>query len=707
MQKSWVEIAKKVIARIWPALFLAVVTFGTFFTTLVLNRRTFYAFIDNIEQAFPWYQKLAVAVHQGSLPLWDANTSAGHSLAGDLIAGIFYPINLAWVWLFGSVQGIDIFWLEFIIVFHFWLAATGMYLVARSLGLSKIGSIVSGMIFAFMGALAMRSVAQTVIFMGLALIPWAFYAFNRWLSTKSFWALFGCAATLALIILAGHIQPLFHAIMLITLYVLLRRPDSRLGVWLKAIGRRLVGIAAAVAISLFLALPQLLLAAQYLPDAVRFVGDPHPISTGGVVSFETYTKTFAYPLSATFSLIDPSLFPAIDSNELYIGLIGLGVLVGAVVLFRRAFKEHRTWRLHGWFLVGTSLLALVIMIGYWTFIPALLRELPLISQIRQLGRYSILVHFCLAILVGVAVEIWAKEVMKLKKAHKKRYLLALGAAAFLFVNGVYLWLVVGKVGTSKHLAIQALILAIGVGGALLLVRYTKWVLLVAVTLSVIVTPLWFMPRVTDFQQTYPPNYFKRSAVVAFLEGYSGKARILVEDQALPINLGDVYDIQTINGYGATLYDSFYRYINQPDAEGEEGRRLDFMNIRFIVAKTDRPNHKLVLDDAETGIRIYERPTWAPRAYLKSERTQCIARSEECHEPAITQYGQNEITVEYDAAKADQLVLSEVNAPGWKATIDGQKVDVQSDDPTGIPIFRMVDAPAGRHVVRFWYDPYSL
>ncbi len=706
MQSRLVEITKKISTKLWPPVFLGIVSFGTFFTTLVLNIRSFYLFPDNIDQAHAWYQKLAVSVHQGVLPLWDANTNSGHSFVGDLITGVFYPLNLIWVWLFGSVNGIDVFWLELIVVFHFWLAAVGMYLAARSFGLGKLGSLASGMVFAFGGVIAVRSVSQTVIFLGLCLIPWAVYAFNVWLRNKAWWALTLCGLALGLIVLAGHIQPWYHAIMLIGLLAVLRNVHPGFGSWLKALGKRLLGVVGVVLLSLFFALPQLIVTVQYLPQAVRFVGDAQPISPSDTVSFETFTKTYAYPISDTLSLIDPAKFPVIDGNELYVGLIGLALIIGLFAVFRVGLKDHTTWRLYSWFLGGTTALSFVIMIGFWTFIPAVMRHLPLISQIRQLGRYSILIHFCLAILVGVAFEVWVRHLPQFKQ-NKTRLILALAVVAFLAVNSAYLLLLSLHGNIDKHFAYQSLILTAGLGGALLFARYAKQILFAAITASVLVASLWFMPRVITFEPSYPPNYYRNSAALDFLGQHYGTARVWIEDGSLPPNIGNVYDVQTLNGYGATMHEPFYKYLNQPDPEGQTGRHLDLMNVRYIASKKDHPELRLVLKDEDRGLNIYERDTWAPRAYLKSQQEACIVHSADCSVPVIDYYSDSAITLTYESSKADQLVLAEVNFTGWKAQVDGVDVTITSYDPTGIPIFRMIDVPAGRHVVEFKYDPFNL
>lgn len=62
----------------------------------------------------------------------------------------------------------------------------------------------------------------------------------------------------------------------------------------------------------------------------------------------------------------------------------------------------------------------------------------------------------------------------------------------------------------------------------------------------------------------------------------------------------------------------------------------------------------------------------------------------------------ELEIETDSSAPGYVVLSEQHYPGWHAAVDGQPVPLQRADYvlTALPL------PAGRHRVRYWYDPLS-
>jgi hypothetical protein len=70
---------------------------------------------------------------------------------------------------------------------------------------------------------------------------------------------------------------------------------------------------------------------------------------------------------------------------------------------------------------------------------------------------------------------------------------------------------------------------------------------------------------------------------------------------------------------------------------------------------------------------------------------------------ITSYNINNIALEVNNPADGFLVLSEIYYPGWKAFVDGQPTKVLKADYA----LRAVQLPAGRHTVRFTFDPLSF
>jgi hypothetical protein len=83
-----------------------------------------------------------------------------------------------------------------------------------------------------------------------------------------------------------------------------------------------------------------------------------------------------------------------------------------------------------------------------------------------------------------------------------------------------------------------------------------------------------------------------------------------------------------------------------------------------------------------------------------------SRGEPAPDPAPAQFTEDSderIRLSVDAKRAGYLVLSDTYYPGWQATVDGRRAEIQPADVA----FRAVAVPAGRHTVAFEYNPLSV
>jgi hypothetical protein len=68
--------------------------------------------------------------------------------------------------------------------------------------------------------------------------------------------------------------------------------------------------------------------------------------------------------------------------------------------------------------------------------------------------------------------------------------------------------------------------------------------------------------------------------------------------------------------------------------------------------------------------------------------------------ALQVYGNTEVQVAVDTPRAGFLVLNDVWHPWWFGTVDGKPADIFRANV----LFRAIEVPAGRHVVRFEFKP---
>lgn len=211
---------------------------------------------DVLHLIVPGLRVNAEAAARGELPLWDPSQALGVPQLHEVHHGVLYPPAWLPVWL-----GYD--GLAWAALAHLLVAATGMLAYLHAIGRSPAAAAVGAIAFAFSAWMTAR--LQSLPVVGAAVwLPWVAWGLERAAATGGHRARLVAAAALALSFLAGFPQ--------VALWVLIVAALLELGRALA--GRRrgrpwlgvLAGNAAALALGLVLALPQILPTLDYLAD---------------------------------------------------------------------------------------------------------------------------------------------------------------------------------------------------------------------------------------------------------------------------------------------------------------------------------------------------------------------------------------------------------------------------------------------------------
>lgn len=648
------------------------------FFALVADHRTYFAAPDNTEQFFAWYQKLANAVHHGSLPVWDQNALSGHSFAGETQTGIFYPLNLLWVLVLGGGGVIGPRRLDALVVMHLFIGSAGMYALLRSIGLRRVAALAGGGLFAYTGPVAARAGGQSAIFFGLELLPWALFFAHRYGVTGRLRHAAAAGVPIGLSVLAGHLQPAFHGTLAVLLLLAL----------VPAAGRRAAGAAAFVGVAVLVALPQLAYSLPYFHHAYRFTSEPAPIPPGGKVSFETFSTAYSGGPESVLSLLNPERFPVPDGNQLFLGLAALVLLVLGCTILRRDVLAllGRGVTLTVAALVAVGALA---MLGPWTPFPRVLYALPFVAQVRELGRYSVLVHIGLCIVVAAALQAALLRPLP-------RRVLAVGGA-LVAINGLYL-LVEKAPGLSQTFAIQLLL-----AGALLLglafVRPARLGVAMPAAAALVAVggaAAAFAAIDKTSSPYWPPRFYARTPLISYVERTCAGHRTLLLDDALPRNIGDVFaGIRTQNGYGATMHVPYFDFINSTSWTAPEETRL--LDLRCIVARTPQrvPGYK-------------PRYSWGGATVYVDTRTSALNTPQLQPVPAATLAdGDRRDRWRLDLSQPTTVVVSALDYGGFKLRLDGAPVRHGAFRVHGEAVFPEVRVPAGRHELEWSWSGWPL
>lgn len=688
------------LSNLWIYLFLIGITVILLYPVIFEKTDSFCIKQDNVQQAYPFFSKLNSSLHKGYLPVWDANTYGGRSFAGEIQPGIFYPLNIIWCYLFGSVNSIDVYYLDLLVALHYLICLIGMYRLASLFRLPTAAAVAAGLVFTFTSSMSARSSGQTWTFFGLSLLPWVVYFVVKYYQQRRRWRYFVFSGLVAgLQILAGHIEPFFHSMLICAIIVLFYEFRDRKGPlsFFAPVAGKLTLI---ILVACILASPQLYYTAQYLPDCYRYVSGGMYIKMGHKVPFEIYSHWFIIKPEYLGNLFGLPFSQPDDDNIIYMGILPL-FLMTTWIVWRRAIRsipEHQSL---------TRLLLIILVfgilsvLGYLTIFCLILYTIPLVNAVRELGRYTVLISFSGSLLTGLAITYIGRLRKQLfgKRANWKSYVLIA-----LSINAIYL-----SIFRQDQVPVSVPVTYLLCIAFFLYLAFEKkpenyaFLAVAVICGDLLLNSVNYLPaQISD----YPTSYYARNRIIDFLETTYGKYRVdfRMEDYSLiRRNLGDVYPIQIKYGYVATVNSAYYEFVYDPRVPQKE--KDDLLNIRYVLA-----DHQLdsnyTLRDSLPHLQLYERNSYYPRCYWQRQLGEAGPLIEKENTVSIRQVAYTDLDqkISVDCTQADTLIFSENCYPGWKCYDNGIEVKIY---PATIShyrkLFRSVFLGVGHHLIEFKYN----
>jgi len=642
---------------------------------------------------------LCTSIHHGYLPIWDGNTYGGKNFPGEFQAGIFYPLNILFCLLFGSADGIDPYYLDLLIVLHFFICVIGMYALSRVLKLSRTASIVTALVFTFTGVISERVDSQANIFYSLCLMPWPIYFLSKYYFVqrrKKYLVFSGLIAGMQIV--SGHMQPFFHTLVICGIMILVYEYQNR-NTWKTYFSSISINFLLIVAVAFIISFPQLYYSFEYMSSCYRWVGADHALVPGEKVPFSVYAYVNIIKPSDIANMIGRNYNRPADDNNIYIGILPLFLFLVYAIKSRRLSLPKENILLTR-FLFILIAVGIASVLGYLTFFCAILWEIPFVNTIRELGRYSILLGFSFSILAGLAIthilELGKSLFQNLPKT-KFYVLLALTATALY-------WVIFQSALIERQVSIAFL-------GAflffLLLMRFPKKTLIYTTLLAVVLVDLYlnhidYKPANTA---NYPTTFFRRTRMIDSLEKTYGKYRVAFEIQnndSLRRNIGDIFNIQTKLGYCATMNMRYDDYLASD--WGLNSEVLDLLNVKYIV--TDRlMDSTFTYVDSMPNTYLYERKNCYPRAYWKSQIGRPGRDVEKENAENIRQLIYSDLyqRTEVNCLTSDTLIFAENYYPGWKCYDNTKEIPIKMPTiKTHPPLFRAIALDKGHHIIEFKY-----
>lgn len=701
-----------------------------FFHKILLGQAYFWE--DFIYQNYPFRSFAATSLAQGELPLWNPYTFNGMPFLADIQTTVFYLPSLL-LTLFVSGGTLHYYWLEVMIILHFFLAGVGMFFLAKQFKLANFPSLFAGATYMLSGYMIVHAIHQQNLTL-VAWYPWVLLAFRRALMEQRWLYVFLCALVLGHSLLAGYPQlslylymflGAYYALMVFTTFrgrALLSRPA------LVMTAKAALVVVLSVALAMIQLLPTVELSELSQRAEMTFARASEGSLAWSQLVTLFYPKMFGSAGAMGYEYFGPGQYFYYWETCVYVGILPL--LLAAVSFVWRKDENIA-------FLLGVALFSILFALGNnFVVFPFFYDYVPGFSKFRIPARMGILLAFSAALLSAFALHrLLYQPVAARERLVLRRILFGVaGLGVLLYVlitSGTFAGSIAGA--TYRHvaplmskLALPSLFMLVLSAGAVWLVlrsvpsRYALWIFL-----AVFFLDMFLFGGEQNNGTTNPSDYFKRrSDLVAFFkkEGEQELFRVNTRNAygMLPgwdRNQGMIDRIFMMEGYTPLALQRAYA----PFASNDQS--FDLLNVKY----------KTVFDERTEQQTLVEHTTRLPRAffvytvqsvrseqelleYIKSpafdHRTTAVIEQPLVLPPPdgtprshvrVSSYRNNRIVLEVATSHNGFLVLSEIFYPGWKAYIDNAETPLYRTNYN----LRGLLVPAGTHTIDVRFEPATF
>lgn len=671
---------------------------------------------DLYGQMIPWRQAVRHSIANGEWPLWNPFILSGDILAASAQPALYSPFTLLALFLPVPLS------LTFSAAIAHFLAALGAFLFARELGCSERSSMIAAAGFTCATAIAFFILWP----LGLS---WTFLPFVLLGARRASYGILTCAFTLLL--LSGHPETAVHIVFVAGAYVLILRS-------LRAILMSIAAGLTSLALSAIFILPILEAAPQTMEHATRMTlyrNTPHGLPGDQVLArIATDFVPYLHARKWKFGETKP------DTSSVGSILLALAIYaVWRVRPFRSAgFQAGRTAvvydglnsgapdtpseprrRAEVWFFAALALFG-VLAHAEWTPLARVLQKLPLLD-IALNERFSFAAAFAIVILAAFGLE----------ELQRRGALITFAIVAVVLTIANYAAV---RSPFVDHGPAEwgRFVIAAELGGlvlAMIAIAMKRPTLLLGILLAQRVLTAGGIYK--DFPQSaaYPP-------IPIFASLLNDTYRITGHGRAFIPGTSAMYGLEDVRGYQAMTFRRYFETypawsIHQPvwfnRVDDLTRPFLSFLNVRYAITwDRDPPPDGWREAARQPGTLLFENTRVIERVFLprwvrigdSTEATIAgmIAEKDfrerawiEAEGPAYErENGPGRVTftrslksfdIRAEMQRDGWIVISVPAWKGWRATVDGKRVNVQFANHA----FVGIHVPAGNHVIALDYQ----
>ena len=732
------------IKDIYVIIFFAVITF-LFFRELILQQKFLWA--DFVPYYYPVRNFAAVTLSNGIFPHWNPYILGGMPFLADIQTAIFYPLHLL-LTIFVTEDKLPFVALEYILIFHYFMAGVFSYYLARSFNLNKWASILCGITFMFCGFMVANMIFESYV-NSFTYMPIIFMFYNKSLSTSKPKYILLTGLFIGIVILCSHPQIVLYILFTFLLFglcqIFFKFKENNYKI--NASLLKFIAIATIpFIIGVMLGAIQLLPTMRLTELSVR-ANMSYKDSLEGQLNYHNLLTLFSPKI---FGYGDAAQDPGVRywghkeggsflyvCSCIYVGLSALFFgLLGIITLWKKRIIK---------FLAIVSLLSILFILGdnfilykfFYNFVPGF-------DKFRYIGRFGLVLAFSFSLLCAYGFDYFINNAKSEKVKIFIKYsiililissfiLLSLSQITRLFeelimhkYEGMYKDKIIIAIrimykNSISQLMITVIILSTLIG---LVIFYKKKIIPPQVILPLFIllsfTDLYIFGSQQNNSSVYPEEYYLNQEMVTKLKQEYTKELFRIKLKSKIIQQKFVVENQELLDYVFTLDGNIPLTIQN---RSTLFRTDELMNVKYIV----------VFDTVTEQFKLEYNENYLPRAWMSYYpivenslenvakiledttfdiiKKVIVDQEPEIHinkalmgggtarnQIMIKSYEINEITILAGTTENGILVLSEVYYPNWKVFVDGVEKPMLRCDYS----LRGVAIEKGNHTVVFKY-----
>lgn len=710
-------------------------------------------YFDVIREFYPWLNFTISELKRGTIPLWNPYNFSGQPHMANYLTAVFYPLNFIY-FIFGTINGYTL-----MIMLAPFLTSLFMYVYAKKIGISTLGSLLSALILAYSSYMT-DWLEFGVVGHTLAWFPLVLYAIENLRSSKSVkqFIVFTFAMTASLF--AGYpMDFLFYFSFAFLYFIYIAYVDYKTKK--QSCMTLVTHVLPCFAFSLLIGSIQLFPAIAYFIKSARVS-----------IPYDFFIKNMlVQPYQLVMTLIPDYFGNPVTRNywltTSYVSLtlsFGIAPLLFAFIFISNLHKKNFT--IHYREIFFTVSLFFIYLLIVRTPLTELLYKIkiPFFSTSSPTHLLTIGI-FIWGILAGRGLDLYLKNKEKLFMLLPIALAFSAAWAGILFIPKTYQIVALRNTIYSSGIFFAILVLFI-LGSKK--VNLKKFIVILIILITIIERFIAFQ----KFNPFTPKAYvYPDSEVLVHLQSISGIDRFYGYGTAkIESNIGMLYQLHSTDGFGAINYSFYNGFIrsskdgkivkkftheNRSVAEIASGygkddlpqnqyrmRILDALGVKYILDRVENPKDNttfppdrfLRIWENTDGWVIYKNAYAAPR-YLLTDKIKYYSTDEEFEniffdpnfnpresillekrvKPRITvlpasqkiidlvTYEPNTIIFRTNTDAPQILYISDTYDSGWKSFIDGRKAETMKANFA----LRAVYVPAGTHTVRMKYTPIEF